>query len=111
MLGTVGTDFRARKRGRARQEIVDAAWALARRDGVAALSLRDLAEEVGMRAPSLYTYFPSKNDLYDAMFADGMRAFADQIQSSPVGRTPLETLKHRARTFLRASLEDPVRYE
>jgi hypothetical protein len=51
--------------------IVEAAWSLARERGIQLVSLRDLAEEVGMQQPSLYAYFDSKNALYDAMFADG----------------------------------------
>ena len=53
--------------------IVEAAWGLAGKDGIQMLSLHALAKEVGMRQPSLYAYFDSKNALYDAMFADGNR--------------------------------------
>lgn len=67
---------RVRRREQTRREILDAAWRLAGRDGVASLSLRDLAREVGMRAPSLYTYFDSKAAIYDAMFAEGYRELA-----------------------------------
>jgi AcrR family transcriptional regulator len=53
--------------------VFEAAWRLAERDGVAGLSLRELAAQVGMRAPSLYTYFRSKAAIYDEMFAAGYR--------------------------------------
>jgi AcrR family transcriptional regulator len=61
------------RRERTRAEIVRHAWALAERDGLGSLSLRELASRVGMRAPSLYTYFASKDAIYDAMFAEGYR--------------------------------------
>jgi AcrR family transcriptional regulator len=64
-------DVRGRRREQTRGEILDAAWRLAERDGLATLSLRDLAAEVGMRAPSLYTYFAGKAAIFDAMFAQG----------------------------------------
>ena len=64
---------RERRRHQTRSEILEAAWRLAERDGIAGLSMRDLAGEVGMRAPSLYTYFDSKAAIYDAMFAQGYR--------------------------------------
>jgi AcrR family transcriptional regulator len=51
--------------------ILDVAWALADETGIAGLSLRELARRVGMRAPSLYTYFDSKDALFDAMFVQG----------------------------------------
>ncbi len=73
MSTTSVPDVRTRRREQTRHEILDAAWRLAERDGIAGLSLRDLAREVGMRAPSLYTYFDSKAAIYDAMFAEGYR--------------------------------------
>jgi AcrR family transcriptional regulator len=102
---------RDRKRAWARAEIVAAAWHIARREGIAALSLRELAASVGMRAPSLYTYFPSKHDLYDAMFAGGMREFAERLSQSPPGRDPAETLRRRVNTWVSVAVEDPLRYE
>lgn len=63
----------AQRHGRTRDDIVDAAWRLAERDGLASLTLRDLAAAVGMRAPSLYSYFDSKIAIYDAMFAQAYR--------------------------------------
>ena len=104
-------DIRSRKRDWTRAEIVAAAWELAGREGLAALSLRELAARVGMRAPSLYTYFPSKNDLYDAMYAQGMRQFAEEMSNSPPGRGAQEALRNRARTFVGAAVRDPFRYE
>ena len=42
--------------------------------------MRDLGERVGMKAQSLYSYFASKNDIYDAMFREGQIAFADLMK-------------------------------
>lgn len=67
------TDRRALRREAKIAEIVDQAWALSRAQGLAGISLRDLADRVGLRQPSLYAYFDSKLALYDAMFADGNR--------------------------------------
>jgi AcrR family transcriptional regulator len=67
----VRRDRRAERHAATRQEILDAAWALARDRGLGGWALRDVAEAVGMRAPSLYGYFTGKNALFDAMFADG----------------------------------------
>jgi AcrR family transcriptional regulator len=90
---------------------VEAAWELARRDGLAALSLRDLAAEVGMRAPSLYTYFPSKNDLYDAMYAQGLRELTQALDKPPGDRSPLRALQLHVRRFARFCTDDPYRYQ
>src|SRR4051812_11766365 len=56
------------------REILDAAWALMEREGVAAVSVREVARAVGLRQQSLTYYFPTKAALLDALFADG---FAD----------------------------------
>lgn len=72
-MSSAPVPVRERRRQQTRAEILQAAWRLAERDGIAGLSLRELAGEVGMRAPSLYTYFESKAAIYDAMFAEGYR--------------------------------------
>ena len=107
----------ARKRQRAgvrqatRDEIVRAAWRLAREKGPAALTLRDLAKAVDMRAPSLYSYFPSKHAIYDAMFADGNRRLWQYIQQQPVEPDPRERLKTWMRAFVRYCSDNPALYQ
>jgi AcrR family transcriptional regulator len=81
--------------------IVAAAWDIAREHGIAGLSLRELAGRVGMRQPSLYAYFASKDDLYDAMFADGNRQLIDHLRNVELPRDPRASLK----VFVRAWLE------
>jgi TetR/AcrR family transcriptional regulator, tetracycline repressor protein len=53
-----------------RREIVRAALALIRRDGLEALSMRRLARELGVEAMSLYHHVRSKDDLLDACIAE-----------------------------------------
>src|ERR1700678_2877305 len=72
-------DPRERRRQAKVSAILAEAWALAHRDGLAAISLRDLADRVDLRQPSLYAYFDSKLDLYDAMFADGNRQLLEFV--------------------------------
>jgi AcrR family transcriptional regulator len=62
------------RRARAEREILDAAWSEMARAGVAALSVREIARSVGIRQQSLTYYYPTKQALLDALFADG---FAD----------------------------------
>ena len=80
--GGVRTADKVTQRREARAaSIVASAWKLARDHGIAGVSLHALAREVGMRQPSLYEYFDSKNALYDAMFADGNRQLLDRIEA------------------------------
>lgn len=104
-------DRRAERRQETVEEIVATAWRLARVEGLAGLSLRELAGEVGMRPQSLYTYFDAKHAIYDAMFAQGCRQFAEgQAHWELVGdaRADLKTI---GRYFVDFCTEDPVRYQ
>lgn len=102
----------ARRRAETRAEVLEAAWALCRDQGLAALSLRELARRVGMRAPSLYSYFASKDAIYDAMFAQGQRellaALPDVDALDAVGREDLRTATH---AFFAFCTSDPTRYQ
>jgi AcrR family transcriptional regulator len=102
---------RAGVREAAREEILQAAWKIARKKGAAALTLRDLAKAVDMRAPSLYSYFPSKHAIYDAMFADGNRRLWQYVQQQPVEPDPRERLKAWMRAFARYCADDPALYQ
>jgi AcrR family transcriptional regulator len=72
------------RRQRNREEmiaaILEAARAVMREEGVAALNLQEVARRVGMRAPSLYTYFPSKIAIYEALFVLGIRMFGERVE-------------------------------
>ncbi len=73
------TSIRERRRRDTGRDILDAAWRLAEETGIAGLSFREVAREVGMQAPSLYTYFDSKDALHDAMFAEGYRQLGEAV--------------------------------
>ena len=113
MLGEATSTWRESRREAAIATILDAAWALARRDGVAALSLSEVARTVGMKPPSLYSYFESKAALYDAMFAQGYREFVARDVSA--GTAPGATLRDALRVgmgrFVTFSVEDPARHQ
>jgi len=104
-------DRRAERNAATRQEILDAAWQLVREHGLAALAMRDLGSRVGMRAQSLYAYFPSKHAIYDAMFAEGNRDILARLRQLPTRNDPVRALKDQARLYLQFCVEDPVRYQ
>ena len=101
-------DRRAARTEATKAEILDAAWDLVRRHGLAALSLRELASSVGMRAPSLYQYFPSKLAIYDALFGQAAQAALDATQGElPADRR--EAMRTVARRVFDFATSDPVR--
>ena len=64
-------DRRQRRRQETITEVIDTAAEIMVEQGVAGLSLGEVARRMGIRPPSLYVYFPSKHALYDALFAQG----------------------------------------
>ena len=104
-------DPRAARREATRERILQAAWDLARRDGLAAITLRQVARQVGMRAPSLYTYFESKNAMYDAMYAQAAQDLAATLARRPQASDPRRRLRGRMRLFTGFCVADPVRYQ
>jgi len=46
-----------------------------REEGVAALSMQELARRMDMRAPSLYNYFSGKAEIYDVLFRLGFSLY------------------------------------
>lgn len=109
-FGEPNRDRRTERREATRTEILDAAWALARADGVAALSLRDVAKAVGMQPPSLYGYFTSKAAIYDALFADGYRALLAEREGE-VLPTTVDAFKAGSRRWFAFATDDPARYQ
>src|SRR5436190_23570923 len=93
-------DRKAERREATRREILDAAWEIARRDGLGAVTLREVAGRIGMRSPSLYSHFDSKNAIYDAMLAQAWEqlcAVFDGMQPHPA--VPRRAMLAHAGTF------------
>src|SRR3954471_6223487 len=90
-----------------RREILDAAWELVREQGLASLTMRELGARVGMKAQSLYVYFPSKHAIYDAMFAEATREllarWAAAVDEGP--QDPVAVLRRRNTAFLEFCVE------
>jgi AcrR family transcriptional regulator len=102
-------DRRAERREATKTEILDVAWELVRAEGLAALNLRDLAAKVGMRPPSLYSYFDSKHAIYDAMFVQGNLELLARFEAVPETDDPVEALRAGGRMFVQFGVEDPAR--
>ena len=102
---------RERRRAAKSAEIINVAWELAQRDGITAISLRELADRVDLRQPSLYSYFESKADLYDAMFAQGFQELVDEREQLELDPDPNIALRQGCRHFIEFCVANPVRYQ
>jgi AcrR family transcriptional regulator len=111
VLGEATADWQSKRREAARQEILSAAWDVARENGLAGLTLREVAARVGMRAPSLYSHFPSKNAIYDAMFGQAWLAYEAHTADADLPAQPRAVLRVRARGFFEFAVADLPRHQ
>jgi AcrR family transcriptional regulator len=113
MVALPKRDRLAERREATRQEIVEAAWAIARASSIAAVTLREIADRIGMRPPSLYTHFPSKNAVYDAMFEQAWSDYLDVARDAYQGLDdePRLALRAAAHTFFDFAVADLARHQ
>ncbi len=71
-------------------EVAAAAVAIADAEGLAALSMRRVAERLGVKAMSLYTYVPGKAELIDLMFDSVLAEVSAADESGGDWRARLE---------------------
>jgi AcrR family transcriptional regulator len=113
MLESSSRDRKTERREGTRAEILAVAWEVAREKGLADLTLRDVAGRMGMRAPSLYSYFESKNAIYDAMFAQAWTEYLNVIEVTEptLPDAPRARLTAIARTFFDYAVGDLARHQ
>jgi AcrR family transcriptional regulator len=109
----VPLDRRQRRRQETIEEVLDIAVEIMSEQGVAGLSVGEIARRMGIRPPSLYVYFDSKNALYDALFARGAREILDVVRAHTASletdpRPLAEILLDAARVFVRWSVDHPA---
>ena len=81
---------RQRRHDQTRDEIVALAIEIMAEQGVAGLSLGEVARRLGVRTPSLYTYFDSKGALYDELFRRGWWACLDEMRARRDALGPID---------------------
>lgn len=79
-----------------REDIVDTCTRLIASEGLAALSLRKVADAVGIRAPSIYQHFDSKEALLAAARQTALQALAWAMAQGRSGRTARQRLMSTA---------------
>jgi AcrR family transcriptional regulator len=66
----------------AREEALDHAQAVVAESGAGAVTVSEIARRMGMRAPSLYKYFPSLHAIYDGLFERGNVLLAAHVDEA-----------------------------
>lgn len=98
--------LRENKKLRTRRLLAATALELFLERGFDAVSVADVAAAAEVSKPTLFRYFPSKEDLVLDRFADHQDEAARLVRDRPVGATPLEAVRAH---FLAALAErDPI---
>lgn len=117
MISGTSVDRRRSRHEETAQAIVEAAWQLAEQNGLAGVSVADLARRMQMRAQSLYTYFPAKHAIYDRMYREGFEELLARLgelggrDGRPGHDDPVEVLAEGAEAFVDFAAERPSRYQ
>lgn len=85
--------LRERKKQRTRQAISDAALRLFLDRGFAGVSVADIADAAEVSKPTLFNYFPTKEDLLFDRIADHLDELATTVRNRAADETPLGALR------------------
>ena len=106
--------WRGDRREHTRQVILRHAWELTDSRGLDGWTMRDLADAVGVKAPSLYGHFAGKPAIWDAMFAEGYRAMDERLATAdaqlPAGISARERLVVLLGEWLHFCRDSAARY-
>jgi TetR/AcrR family transcriptional repressor of nem operon len=107
MAGLGRTDDGARMTTNSREAILAAARRSAQAHGYSGLNFRDLADEVGIKAASIYHHFPSKADLGEAVARRYWEETQDDLAALLSDATdPLSALRRYPEIFRRSLRND-----
>jgi AcrR family transcriptional regulator len=100
---------RERQRIETRTELVAAAHAIVKDDGYEALTIRKLAERVGLATMSVYSYFADKQAILTAVAEDTFEILARRIEKKEPP-DPIDALKVGLREYVLFGMENPNEY-
>jgi AcrR family transcriptional regulator len=100
----------ARKRGLTVDDVVGAAATVADRVGFDALTLADVATELGVRSPSLYSHVDGLTGLRRALSLDAVRRLGETITVAAAGRDGTDALRSIAHGYREFARDHPGSY-
>ncbi len=96
------------------QAIKNAAWQQIEHEGPAAVSLRGIGRALGIAAPSIYHYFPTRDHLLTALAEDALTSLAEAQRRSIdrlSARRPEQRLVALGLSYRDWAVRHPQRYQ
>lgn len=90
--------------------VIDAASAIADKDGLAAVTLARLAEKLGVRSPSLYKHVDSLDAVRRALAVRGIAEANARIQRATIGKARNDALFALAHAYWQFARDKPGLY-
>jgi len=90
--------------------IFAAARALFDEEGAGGVSMRRIAEKVGITPMAIYKHYPDKDALLNVLMLDGFAAWEARVAALPDAE-PLDWMDKLGEAFLEFALSEPRRYE
>lgn len=97
--------------GNLRQTLLSAATQMIAENGIESLSLRKLAEKVGVSRTAAYHYFQDKNHLLCAIAADGFRRWQDSLDLLNDQLEDLDKFEQYILGYINFATSNPEEYE
>lgn len=94
-----------------KERISAAARELFLQNGPEGVSMRKVAERVGVSAPAIYHHYASKDDLLKEIIDEGLRILEDYLRPALERPTPFERLSMLVERFLDFALEQPKYFD
>ncbi|MDJ0954161.1 MAG: WHG domain-containing protein [Acidimicrobiia bacterium] len=99
-----------KKVGLTLDNVIDVAATIADRDGLEAASLRAVADELGIKTPSLYNHVAGLAGLRRELALHAARQMSEVVAEAAGSDTPEEILRRTARSYRRFALDHPGLY-
>ena len=94
-----------------RERILDAARRIVTREGLAALSMRKIADAIGYSPASLYLYFAGRDAIAEALGQEGYAQLLAQLEPLTLIADARERLHALAHAYVAYGCEHPQTYE
>jgi AcrR family transcriptional regulator len=80
-------------------------------EGISGVSMRKVAERVGITATAIYRHYANKTVLLQHVVAEGFKIFGSYLHEALEGETPIERLRLTGEAYARFAVDHPQFYK